>query len=394
MGIVTGATITIPTVRAGVYCDAVYRRDGGAIYTDESFILFVAGLGDLVDHLLLFGRLDRSARRAPHLLRDDVQVVELPSYDSLANPLAAIRAMPRSLERFWRGLDELDSVWLLGPHPFAVLFALLGLARRKRVVLGVRQDFPAHMRARHPDRRAVQIAGLALERVWRALARICPTIVVGSDLARRYRRARSLLTIVVSVVEADDLTTVDEALARPYDTELRLLSVGRLDPEKNPLLLAVVIARLREHDPRWRLVVCGDGTMSSELRTALRAHGVEEHAELLGLVSLAELQKQYRNSHVMLHVSWTEAVPQVLFEAFAAGLPVVATDVGGVAAAAGGAALLVPPGDPGAVVLPVRQLAADADLRARMVARGLEVARSHTAGMERQRIAAFLAGSS
>lgn len=381
-------------MRAGVYCDAVYRRGGGAIYTDESFIVFVAGLGDLVDHLLLLGRVERSARRGPHLVRDDVQLVELPSYDSLANPLAAMRAMPRSLGRFWRCLDELDSVWLLGPHPLAVLFALLGIARRKRVVLGVRQDFPAHMHSRHPDRRAVQLAGFALEGVWLALARICPTIVVGPGLARRYRRARSLLTIVVSFVEADKLPTVDEALARPYDAELILLSVGRLDPEKNPLLLADVIARLREQDLRWRLVVCGDGTMASDLRAALRAKGLDEHAELPGLVSLAELQKHYRNSHVMLHASWTEGVPQVLFEAFAAGLPVVATDVGGVAEAADGAALLVSPGDPEAVVPPVRRLAADVDLRARLVARGLEVARSHTAAIERQRIAAFLAGSS
>jgi glycosyltransferase involved in cell wall biosynthesis len=381
-------------VRAGVYCDAVYRRDGGPIYTDESFIVFVAGLVDHVDRLQLFGRFDRSMRPAPHLVRDDVQLVELPSYDSLAKPLAALRAMPRSLRRFWRSLDQLDCVWLLGPHPLAVLFALLGIARGKRVVLGVRQDFPAHMRRRHPNRRTVQLAGLALEGSWRALAWICPTIVVGSDLAQRYRRARSLLTIVVSVVEADEVTTVDEALARPYDTELRLLSVGRLDPEKNPLLLADVIARLREHDRRWRLVVCGDGTMAEDLRAALRSRGVDGHAELLGLVSLAELQKQYRSSHVMVHVSWTEAVPQVLFEAFAAGLPVVATDVGGVAEAAEGAALLVPPGDPGAVVHAVRRLSTDADVRAEVIARGLDVARRHTAGMERQRVAAFLAGGS
>jgi glycosyltransferase involved in cell wall biosynthesis len=92
-------------------------------------------------------------------------------------------------------------------------------------------------------------------------------------------------------------------------------------------------------------------------------------------------------------VSWTDAVPQVLYEAFAAGLPVVATDVGGVAEAVGDAALLVPPGDPAAVVNLVRQLAGDGDLRARLIDRGLDVARRHTAGMERQRIAAFLGGS-
>jgi glycosyltransferase involved in cell wall biosynthesis len=380
-------------VRAGVYCDAVYWRDGGLVYTDESFILFVAGLSDLVDQLVLFGRLDQSERRPPHRLGRDVQLIDLPSYDSLADPLAALRSTPRSLGRFWHGLEELDCVWLLGPHPLAVLFAVLGFVRRKRVVLGVRQDFPAHMRSRHPRRPAVQLAGVALEGVWRALARVCPTIVIGSDLARRYRQARSLLTTVVSVVEEDELTTADEALARPYDTELRLLSVGRLDPEKNPLLLADVLARLRAHDRRWRLVICGDGTMAPALCAELHARGIDEHAELLGLVSLSELHEHYRNCHVMVHVSWTDAVPQVLYEAFAAGIPVVATDVGGVAEAAEEAALLVPPGDPGAVVSRVRQLATDETLRSRLIARGLQVAGRHTAGIERRRIAAFLYGS-
>ena len=46
-------------------------------------------------------------------------------------------------------------------------------------------------------------------------------------------------------------------------------------------------------------------------------------------------------------MSWTEGLPQVLFEAFAAGTPVVATAVGGVPEAVGDAALLIPPGDAG-----------------------------------------------
>ena len=78
-------------------------------------------------------------------------------------------------------------------------------------------------------------------------------------------------------------------------------------------------------------------------RSALRANGDEEHAELLGYVSLdGGLRDLYRDSHVFLHVSWTEGVPQVLFESFAAGLPVVATAVGGVPELAEGRSVLIP----------------------------------------------------
>ena len=69
---------------------------------------------------------------------------------------------------------------------------------------------------------------------------------------------------------------------------------------------------------------------------------------MLGYVPIdGGLLDLYRSSHAFLHVSWTEGLPQTLFEAFASGLPVVATAVGGVPAAVGDAALLVEPGDAG-----------------------------------------------
>ena len=77
---------------------------------------------------------------------------------------------------------------------------------------------------------------------------------------------------------------------------------------------------------RWR-ATCG---------SALEELGVADHADLLGYVPITDgLLDVYRSSHAFLHVSWTEGLPQTLFEAFAAGLPVVATAVGGVPDAVG-----------------------------------------------------------
>ena len=89
-------------------------------------------------------------------------------------------------------------------------------------------------------------------------------------------------------------------------------------------------------------------------------------------------------------MSWTEGVPQVLFEAFAAGLPVVATAVGGVPEVADGRALLIPPGDADAAAAGLRRLAGDESLRARLVEAGLEAAREHSAEAECRRVATFI----
>ena len=309
-------------MRLLVYTDYVYRREGDAVYAERAFALFLAELRGYVDRLVIAGRLDPEAGESHYRLPPDVEFVPLPHYGSLVHARQSVPAMFGSLVRFWRALGGVDTAWLLGPYALSVLFAGLAALRGRRVALGVRQDQPAYVRSRHPDRRWVHLAGDALERVWRALARIWPVVVVGPGLARNYRHSRRLLEIAVSLVRDEDVVEPAEAAGRSYDGELTALSVGRLEREKNPLLLADVLARL---DARWRLVVCGEGPMEEELRKGLEALGVADRAELRGYVPIdGELPQLYRSSHALLHVSWTEGVPQVLFEAFAAALPVVA----------------------------------------------------------------------
>jgi glycosyltransferase involved in cell wall biosynthesis len=98
----------------------------------------------------------------------------------------------------------------------------------------------------------------------------------------------------------------------------------------------------------------------------------------------------YREHDVLVHAAKTEGVPQVVVEAQFVGLPVVATDVGGVrgAVADGKSALLVPPGSAEALADAVDAITADDELRARLVDRGLD----GTSGVTLQRQADRLAG--
>jgi glycosyltransferase involved in cell wall biosynthesis len=374
-------------MRLGVYSDFAYRRTPAGLETDQAFVLFAAALAASVERLVLIGRLDPSTEPSHHRVPAAAAFAPLPHYGALSDPVAVVRAGAATLRAFWRALDDLDAVWLLGPHPFSVLFALAALLRRRRVVLGVRQHLPAYARHRHPGRRPVLGLALALEAAYRLLALALPTIVVGPDLARRYRFGREVLAIPVSLTSRDDL------LQRPppsWDGELTALSVGRLDPEKNPLLLADVLAAL---PARWRLEVCGEGSLHEALARRLDELGVADRAALRGYVPVdGGLQEAYRAAHALLHVSWTEGVPQVLVEAFGAGLPVVATAVGGVAEVAEGAALLIGPGDAAAAAAALERLREEPELRLRHVAAGRAVAARHTVEAIAERVARFAAG--
>jgi glycosyltransferase involved in cell wall biosynthesis len=376
-------------MRLAVYSDYSYRRDDGTLWAEVAFARFLAGVAAHLEHVTLVGRLDPARAPWHHVVPPELDFLPLPYYSSLANPAEPAAALFASLRRFWGLLPRVDAVWLLGPHPIALAFALLAALRGRPVALGVRQDLGAYMRNRHPRARGLHVAAAALEGSFRLLARRCAVVVVGADIARRYRRARRLLPVSISLVSERDIAETAEP--RAWAGELRVLSVGRLDAEKNPLLLADVLARLVASGPRWRLVVCGDGPLRDDLDLRLRDLGIREHADFVGYVPVEDgLLDLYRSSHLVLHCSWTEGVPQVLYEAFAQRVPVVATDVGGVRAAADGAALLVPPGDAEAAATALETLAADEGLRDRLVEAGVARAREESLEAGTRRVARFL----
>ena len=382
-------------MRVGVYADMVFRRDGEGLSTRHAFIRFVTSLPPRVDEVVLFGRLDPAPGRAAYAIPDArVRFVALPHYARVTSVGPMLSSLPRACAAFAAELPRLDAVLVFGPHPVAVVFAAAARLHGTPLVLGVRQDYPSYIANRIPSRAwgwAVP-AARSLDHAFRALAPTAPAVVSGDALARRYGRGGPVLSTAFPLVRAREVVATD----RDWDGTVRVLSVGRLEREKNPLLLVDVLAALRARSPRWRLTVAGDGPLRPAFAATVAARGLEDAVELLGEVPNGpRLWELYRSSDAFLHVSLTEGLPQVLLEAQAAGLPLVATAVGGVPAAlaAGARGLLVPPGSTEAAVAALERLAADASLRRRLASAGLAHARLHTLERELDRLAMFLAAA-
>jgi glycosyltransferase involved in cell wall biosynthesis len=364
---------------------------------DFPFLTFACSVGQGFDATVVFGRADGTgeARSAELLLPPEVTIVMLPPYESLHRLGQVLRAAAGTVRGFWRGLSRVDAVWVFGPHPFSFILVAFGLLRRKRVVLGVRQDTRAYYRQRLPNARwrPALLVALGLDVGYRALSRFVRTTTVGDELARHYGgRRRNLLPIGVSLVS--DADVVDLPLDRDWSGPIDLLTVGRIEQEKNPLLLVDVLAMLeRERPGRYRLTWAGTGPLADEVLARARELRVDDRLELLGFVPFgSDLLERYRTAHMFVHASLTEGMPAVLIEALASGTPVIATDVGGVSAVLeqGAAGLLVPPEDVDSLVRAVVLLSDDASLREQVVARGLSIARSMTADSQARRIASFI----
>jgi glycosyltransferase involved in cell wall biosynthesis len=390
--------------RLGIYVDGPYRivetLEGPRVAPDVAdfpFLTFACAVGRSFDETVLFGRDSPSGgtEATELLLPPGVTMVMLPPYESLRRLGQVSRATAGTVRGFWRGLSRVDAVWVFGPHPFSFVLVAFALLRRKRVVLGVRQDTHAYFQQRLPSERwkPALLAAKGLDAGFRALARFVRTTVVGEELARRYGGdRRKLLPIGVSLVR--DADVVDHPLERDWNGPITLLTVGRIDQEKNPLLLIEALAILQRRRPgRYRLAWAGTGPLADAVLQRARALGVYDRVELLGFVPFGpDLLARYRTAHIFVHVSLTEGVPAVLVEALASGTPVVATAVGGVPAALehGAAGLLVPPRDVDALVAALDRLGDDAELRDRLAARGLTMARALTLDSQASRIASFI----
>jgi len=106
--------------------------------------------------------------------------------------------------------------------------------------------------------------------------------------------------------------------------EITVLYAGRLTREKGADLLADAFLRARARDPRLHLALAGGGPEQDVLRERLG-----EHATFLGWLEGDTLAAAYASADIFLFASRTDTFGQVLLEAQASGLPVVAVGEGG-----------------------------------------------------------------
>jgi glycosyltransferase involved in cell wall biosynthesis len=132
--------------------------------------------------------------------------------------------------------------------------------------------------------------------------------------------------------------------------EPRIITVGRLVGQKNPLRFVTAAAALRARLPDAQFTIVGDGPLRSAVESAIRSAGLEGACRLTG--ERRDTETLLREADVFWLTSDWEGMPNVVIEALACGLPVVASRVGGTAdlIADGEQGFLVTPDDVTAVV--------------------------------------------
>jgi glycosyltransferase involved in cell wall biosynthesis len=138
-------------------------------------------------------------------------------------------------------------------------------------------------------------------------------------------------------------------------TVLIVGTIARLDPVKDFVTLIRAMAELRQRVPA-ALVMIGDGPERQRLEDEARACGVAQHIHFIGYRD--DAREWLAGCDVYVNSSVSEGISLTILEAMAAGLPVVATRVGGTPeVVVDGCGILVAPRDPAAIANALSQLA-------------------------------------
>lgn len=388
-------------MRLALFVDAAFRSGPGPdrrVFSGDElfgFIRFASAVGHRLGGIRVIARSTMDQRSTRHQLPADVELSPLPDYGNLRNLGRLVLSIPGTVRALWRSLDGVDLVWVSASNPIGLILIGLAKIRSVKIAILVRQDSMAYFRRRLPSGRwkPILVPLWAVDRIYRLIARSAPTTVVGEEIERSYGGPRQgLLRFVVGTT--DEAQVIDHAKPRDLSGEIHLLTVGRVEAEKNPLLLIDALAILERESPgRYMLTWAGEGAMRQQVLDHAAGLGIADRVRLPGFVPLGpRLFELYDGSHVLVHVALTEGVPQVLGEAMARGLPLVATDVGGIRGELddGRRGRLVPPEDAIALANAIRELSVDGELRERLAEAALERAAEISSERQSAAVAEFL----
>ena len=237
---------------------------------------------------------------------------------------------------------------------YANIFGLPGAALAGVPVrIGSRRDL-------NPDKSPAQI------RLQRQAYRCATTVVANCAAARGILLAEGLAPASIAVIPNGVDRPRHESAGVAAEQRTRVITVANLRPEKNHETLIAAADLLSADFPDVEFQIVGDGPRRSELEALVRSRRLDDRVSFLG--HREDVGRLLSEASIFALPSRSEAFPNGAIEAMAAGLPVVASAVGGLLDLIehGRTGLLIEPGNPTALADALRQLLTNQTAAARI----------------------------
>jgi glycosyltransferase involved in cell wall biosynthesis/predicted metal-dependent phosphoesterase TrpH len=297
-----------------------------------------------------------------------VAEVELPLYPGLRLGVPSLFAVAEALTE-----RRYDLIHVCAPGPAGIAALLIARVMGLPVAGSYHTELQSYARMRSGDARVEGIVQMVLVAFYgQCKIVLSPSASADDSLVRLGIPAQR-------IVRWDRGVDLERFSPARYASDtlppgFNVLYVGRLSHEKGIDLLAEAFLLAHDRDPRLHLVLAGRGPEENALRRRLGSA-----ATFLGWVDGEELAHTYASADLFIFASTTDTFGQVILEAQASGLPVLAVDAGGPAdlIESGRSGCLVEP-DAEALADALRGLARRESLRERLASGGLVAVRERT----------------
>jgi glycosyltransferase involved in cell wall biosynthesis len=356
-----------------------YLKSGGAELQMIALARRLTRRGFEVDFVLRGGPgpLDGAARAAGASVRS-IGALTAPATSTRARVSLGLDRNLRWLQLARRERYDIVDAWL---YPADVVAALSRHLTRTLVVTSARLDLLPRVQA-----------GPATRSLESAVNRLTDVVVANADVTAAYavdqqRVPRDKVRVIRGGVELPRVFDSTErrsqrAALGASDEDFLIGCVGTLRTLKRQDLLIDAVGRLLPHHDKLRLVLVGDGYNRERIERHVERSGLGDRVLLTGNVS--DLPPLYDAFDLFVQASNNEGLPNVLLEAGASSLPIVATAAGGTGEVIkdGETGLLVPIDDLDALTAAMSRAISDAGLRARL-ASGARALIEREYGMDR-----------
>jgi glycosyltransferase involved in cell wall biosynthesis len=197
----------------------------------------------------------------------------------------------------------------------------------------------------------------------RLIGPLADKVITVSEFDRKFGLQARLVTERRVVTVHNGMPDVaPELRANPERSPARLVMIARFEPQKDHATLLRALGDLRAY--AWELDLIGDGPQRPQMEVLAQGLGIRERVHFLG--QRRDVDRLLSQAQIGMLVSNWEGFPLSILEAMRAGLPMVATDVGGVAEAIeeGKTGYVVPQGQPAPLRDRIERLLSDPGLRA------------------------------
>lgn len=383
-------TVPFETLSLGVISSKECWSDPQGIKTTGGFGRQMEGFSRFFRRMVLLVPFEQYSEPRPGYVIQiaDLQVISFPAFDGtgLWGKLDFLRKLPGILFRIWKAYPGCD-VWQfrLPGYPGLLGVFVHRLRRSRPCFIWLGTDWAERIRESGDTlvrRFLAQLANRLIEWALRGI----PTFALGG-LAAKYADANPFLHATVSTIlsHADLPTEMKTGLASPP----RLLFVGRLALEKGLPDLLGALHLAQQQGLALELTVVGDGPEHKNLESLVARYDLGKKVHFRGYIPAGEaLWQCYQQADIFILPSLSEAQGKVLVEAMAAGLPVIATNVGGIPSLVrhGYNGLLVAPHSSPALLTAIRQVISDSKLRSVLSSNSFAFARTLTIEAQTEQI--------